>query len=36
VLKEHHPPQPMDVAAAVVYLASDATAAIEGAMLVAQ
>ncbi len=36
VLKEHHPPQPMDVAAAVVYLASDATAAIEGAMLVAE
>jgi NAD(P)-dependent dehydrogenase (short-subunit alcohol dehydrogenase family) len=35
-LKEHHAAGPMDVAAAVVYLASDATAAIEGEMLVAE
>jgi NAD(P)-dependent dehydrogenase (short-subunit alcohol dehydrogenase family) len=35
-LKEHHPPQPMDVAKAVVYLASDASAAIEGAAIVAE
>lgn len=34
-LKEHHPPQPLDIRGAVVYLASDATAAVEGAMLVA-
>jgi NAD(P)-dependent dehydrogenase (short-subunit alcohol dehydrogenase family) len=34
-LKGHRPPGPMDVAAAVVYLASDATAAMEGEMLVA-
>jgi len=35
LLKEHKPPQPLDVSAATVYLASDATAAVEGAMLVA-
>ena len=35
-LKEHQPPEPMDVARAAVYLASDATAAIEGAMVVAE
>lgn len=35
-LKEHRPPGPMDVGAAAVYLASDATAAIEGEMLVAE
>jgi hypothetical protein len=34
VLKEHHPPEPMDLARSAVYLASDATAAIEGAMVV--
>lgn len=35
-LKEHQPPQPLDVARAAVYLASDATAAVEGAMVVAE
>ncbi|HYM27864.1 MAG TPA: hypothetical protein VET66_06925 [Steroidobacteraceae bacterium] len=35
LLKEHQPPLPMDVAAAVAYLASDATAAVEGAVVVA-
>ncbi len=35
-LKEHHPPQPMDVAAATVYLTSDATAAVEGSVVVAE
>ncbi len=35
-LKEHHPPEPLDVAHAAAYLASDATAAIEGAMVVAE
>jgi NAD(P)-dependent dehydrogenase (short-subunit alcohol dehydrogenase family) len=34
-LKEHHPPEPLDLAQAVVYLGSDASAAIEGAMVVA-
>ena len=34
-LKEHHAPAPLDVAAATAYLASDASAAIEGAVLVA-
>jgi NAD(P)-dependent dehydrogenase (short-subunit alcohol dehydrogenase family) len=34
-LKQHQPPAPLDLAAAVVYLASDATAAIEGAAVVA-
>ena len=34
-LKEHHAPEPLSLAAAVVYLASDASAAIEGALLVA-
>ena len=34
VLKEHHPPEPMDLAGAVVYLVSDASAALEGAMVV--
>ena len=32
-LTAHDPPQPVDIAAAAVYLASDATAAIEGAMV---
>jgi NAD(P)-dependent dehydrogenase (short-subunit alcohol dehydrogenase family) len=36
VLKEHHAPQPLDVKASVVYLASDVTAAVEGAMVVAE
>ena len=36
LLKEHHPPQPLDLAAATVYLASDATAAVEGMALVAE
>jgi len=36
VLKEHQPPAPLDVARAAVYLASDATAAVEGAMVVAE
>jgi hypothetical protein len=35
ILKEHHPPEPMDLARAAGYLASDATAAIEGAMVIA-
>ncbi len=35
-LKEHHAAQPLDVPAAVRYLASDASAAIEGAALVAE
>ena len=35
-LKEHQPPEPMDIARATVYLASDATAAIDGAMVVAE
>ena len=35
-IKEHHAGEPMDVAAATVYLASDASAAIEGAVLVAE
>ncbi len=34
-IKEHHAPEPLDLAAAVVYLASDASAAIEGAVMVA-
>jgi NAD(P)-dependent dehydrogenase (short-subunit alcohol dehydrogenase family) len=34
-LKEHHPPEPLDLARAVVYLASDASAAVEGALVVA-
>lgn len=37
VLKEHKPPQPVsDVATGVVYLASDASAAVEGAMVVVE
>lgn len=37
VLKEHHPPEaPLALAAAAVYLASDASAAVEGAMVVAE
>jgi NAD(P)-dependent dehydrogenase (short-subunit alcohol dehydrogenase family) len=36
VLNEHRPPQPMDIGAAAVYVASDATAAIEGCALVAE
>jgi NAD(P)-dependent dehydrogenase (short-subunit alcohol dehydrogenase family) len=35
-LPEHTPPQPLDVGAAVVYLASDASAAVEGALVVAE
>ena len=35
VLKEHHSPEPLDLGRAVVYLASDASAAVEGAMVVA-
>jgi NAD(P)-dependent dehydrogenase (short-subunit alcohol dehydrogenase family) len=35
LLKEHHPPEPMEVATATVYLASDASAAVEGAVVVA-
>ncbi|MBI5287699.1 MAG: SDR family NAD(P)-dependent oxidoreductase [Chloroflexi bacterium] len=35
VLKLHHPPQPLDLLQLVVYLASDASAAIEGAAVVA-
>jgi len=34
VLKEHHAPTALDLAAAAVYLVSDATAAVEGAMVV--
>jgi NAD(P)-dependent dehydrogenase (short-subunit alcohol dehydrogenase family) len=34
-LQEHHAPRDMDAAAAVVYLASDASAAIEGAVVIA-
>lgn len=34
-IKEHHAPVPLDLARATVYLASDASAAIEGALLVA-
>ncbi len=33
-IKEHHAPEPLDLARAAVYLASDASAAIEGAVLV--
>jgi NAD(P)-dependent dehydrogenase (short-subunit alcohol dehydrogenase family) len=33
-IKQHHPPQARDVASAVVYLASDESAAIEGAVVV--
>jgi len=36
VLKEHHPPETMDVGRATAYLASDASAAIEGVMVVAE
>jgi hypothetical protein len=36
VLREHHPPQALDAPRAVVYLASDASAAIEGAVVVAE
>lgn len=35
-IKEHHGAEAMSIAAAVVYLASDASAAIEGAVLVAE
>jgi len=35
LLAEHRPPEPLDVARAAVYLASDAMAAVEGAVLVA-
>jgi NAD(P)-dependent dehydrogenase (short-subunit alcohol dehydrogenase family) len=35
-IKEHHAAQSMDLAAATAYLASDASAAIEGAVLVAE
>jgi NAD(P)-dependent dehydrogenase (short-subunit alcohol dehydrogenase family) len=36
ILKEHHPAAAMDIAAATVYLVSDATAAVEGAMVVVE
>lgn len=36
VLKQHQPPRPLSLPAAVAYLASDATAAIEGAAVVAE
>ena len=36
VLKEHHAPDTVDVGAAAVYLASDASAAVEGAAVVAE
>jgi NAD(P)-dependent dehydrogenase (short-subunit alcohol dehydrogenase family) len=36
VLKEHKPPQLLDFKRAAVYLASDVTAAVEGAMVVAE
>lgn len=36
VLKEHHPDRPLTRSAAVVYLASDATAALEGTMVIAE
>ncbi len=35
LLKEHHPPDALALPAAVVYLTSDASAAVEGAMVVA-
>lgn len=35
-IKEHHAGEPMDIAAATAYLASDTSAAIEGAVLVAE
>lgn len=35
-INEHRAPEPLDLAQATVYLASDASAAIEGALLVAQ
>lgn len=35
ILKQHQPPEPLDLARSAVYLASDASAAIEGAMVVA-
>jgi len=35
LLKEHQPPEAVDVAQAAVYLASDASAAVEGAVVVA-
>jgi len=36
VVKEHQPPHPLDIKGGVVYLASDASAALEGAMVVAE
>jgi hypothetical protein len=36
LLKEHHASAPLDVAGGVVYLTSDASAAVEGAVLVAE
>ena len=36
VLKEHHPDRPLTWSAAVVYLASDATAALEGTVVIAE
>jgi NAD(P)-dependent dehydrogenase (short-subunit alcohol dehydrogenase family) len=35
ILKQHHPPEPLDFASAIVYLVSDASAALEGAVVVA-
>ena len=34
ILKQHHPPEPLDLPQAIVYLVSDATAALEGAMII--
>jgi NAD(P)-dependent dehydrogenase (short-subunit alcohol dehydrogenase family) len=36
IVKEHHPPAAMDMASATVYLVSDATAAVEDAMVVVE
>jgi NAD(P)-dependent dehydrogenase (short-subunit alcohol dehydrogenase family) len=36
ILKEHHPPSALDLPSTVVYLVSDATAAVEGAMVVVE
>jgi NAD(P)-dependent dehydrogenase (short-subunit alcohol dehydrogenase family) len=35
ILKQHHSPEPLDLPAAIVYLVSDAMAALEGAMIIA-
>ena len=36
IVKEHHAPESLDIKRAAVYLASDVTAAVEGAMVVAE